>query len=182
MDADGRPLRVVSDPAADASWRTAGWVVIDSGTVLLGDPQAFLAWRDSGADMPDEYVLDDKIVFFVTMDDLDCPVEKGYVGDDVIAIRVELFNDVADTAGGWDVVGELVLGRPSCLVADPCWSPADDDRQLLAGSPTEDTDLRAESGVVVGCVLSIPIGRYLVEVFRSKEQDSLGVRLRRSRA
>jgi hypothetical protein len=168
------------DPLAHASWRTAGWVVIDSATVMLGDPRAFVAWRLSSEKMPDDEVIDGKIVFFATMSDQDCPVERGYVGEDPVAVRVELVNDVADVAGGWDVVGELVLDQSSCLVVDPgCW-PTERDRELLAQLPAEDTDLRAATGVIVGSLLHMPAGRYSVEVFHSDDHDSLGVRLQRS--
>ncbi len=42
-----------------------------------------------------------------------------------------------------------------------------------------DDDIRARSGVIVGCVLDVPAGQYEVEVFRSDEHDAMSVRLRR---
>lgn len=45
-------------------------------------------------------------------------------------------------------------------------------------APTGEIDLRAETGVIVGCVLDLPVGAYAVEVFRSDDHDEMGVRLR----
>ena len=91
-----------TDPLAAVSWDVAGKVCIDSATVVLGDPAAFLSWRASGAWPPGNEVLDEKLAFMTLEGDWDCPVEKGMLGAEVVAVRVEFDPDVADTAGSWD--------------------------------------------------------------------------------
>lgn len=167
-----------TDPLAEAAWRTAGYVVIDSATIVLGDFDAFLAWRADSSAMPGEDVLDSKLAFFETMDDLDCPVEQALVADQVVAIRVELVSDVADTTGSWVSVGAVVLDSGRCIVVDPRTAFVGPETKVPAQTAASDSDLRAKSGVIVGCVLKMPMGRYQVEVFRSEEHDELGVRLR----
>lgn len=96
-----------ADPLGGATWHTSGWVVIDSASLLLGDLDAFLAWRAAGATRPREYVLDGKLAFFETSGDVDCPVEKGFIDDEVVAVRVELYSDLAATPGSWEAIGGL---------------------------------------------------------------------------
>jgi hypothetical protein len=166
------------DPLADAAWRTAGWVVVDTATIALGDRDAFLEWRANPV-IPDEYVLNGKLVFFVTMDDNDYPVETGLIDDDIVGVRVEIVSDVADIPGSWHHVGELVLDSPHCIVVDPRTASIRHVTQRPARPTVRDAELCAQSGVVAGCELELPVGQYWVEVFRSDEHDELGVRLRR---
>ena len=35
------------------------------------------------------------------MDDLDCPVETCLSGGEVVGVRVEIVNDIADLSGEW---------------------------------------------------------------------------------
>ena len=173
-----------NDPLAAASWDRAGTVIIDSANVALGDPDTYLSWRASGSghldpDVGDATsVLEEKLVFFETVDDVDCPVEKGSFGDDVVAVRVELLSDVAELNGAWGVVGEVSLDRGRCLVVDP--GTKTDALQMLREPASSDIDLRSEAGYVIGCVLNVPAGRYLVEEFKSEDYGIEGIRLRRA--
>lgn len=119
------------------------------------------------------------MVFFETVDDVDCPVEKGSFGDDVLAVRVELLSDVAELDGAWVVVGEVSLDRGTCLVGDPRTLPTD-PLQMLGDPASSDIDIRSEAGYVIGCVLSVPAGRYLVEEFKSDDFGIEGIRLRQA--
>jgi len=169
------------DALAGVEWRGAGMVSIDGATVVLGDPDAFLSWKANGAPFPvmheRAWVLEEKLAFYITMDDLDCPVEKGFAGADVVAVRVEQVNDIAELAGSWSEIGKLSLDSPCCVVIDPTLPIPDQALELLRSSPTEDTDLCTATGHIVGALLSATVGSYLVEVF-STADDTLGVRLR----
>jgi hypothetical protein len=167
------------DPLADAGWTTAGWVVVDTATIALGDLDAYLAWKTNPV-MPDDYVFDGKLAFFATMDDNDYPVETGLIDDDIVAVRVEIVSDVADLSGSWHPVGDLVLDSPRCIVVDPRTAFIRHEPNRPARPPVRDADLRAQSAVAAGCELALPAGRYRVEVFHTDdEHDELGVRLRR---
>jgi hypothetical protein len=169
------------DALAGAGWRKAGMVSIDGATVVLGDPRAFLSWRAKGAPFPvahgRAWVLQEKLAFYITMDDLDCPVEKCFAGADVVAVRVEQVNDIAELAGSWSEIGKLSLDSPCCVVIDPTLPIPDQALELLRSSPTEDTDLCTATGHIVGALLIATAGSYLVEVFTT-EDETLGVRLR----
>ena len=169
------------DAVDGVDWRMSGMVSIEGATVVLGDPDAFLSWRTKGAPFPVTYgrawVFDEKLAFYITMDDLDCPVEKGFVGADVVAVRLEQVNDIAELAGSWAEIGTLSLDSPCCVVLDPKMPIPDQALELLRSSPTEDTDLCTATGYILGALLSTTVGSYLVEIF-STEDDTLGVRLR----
>ena len=167
-----------SDPLAGPSWRVAGRVCIDSATVVLGDPDAFLSWRASGARPPDDVVLDQTLAFLATGGDWDCPIEKGILGADVVAVRVEFYSDVANIAGWWDDVGELSLNTPRCVVVDPTWTIPAQAQSWPSQPPSKDADLLNDSGIVVGSIVNVPSGRYRVEVLNHPEQEPLGIRLR----
>jgi hypothetical protein len=64
------------------------------------------------------------------------------------------------------------------VTVDPTRALPAQARRLVAHPPAEDTDLRADSGIIVGSVLRIPVGRYRVEAFHSREYDTMGLRLR----
>jgi hypothetical protein len=172
-----------NDPLAGASWDRAGTVIVDSALVALGDPDTYLSWKASWSpylspDIGDATsVLDEKLVFFETVDDVDCPVEKGSMDGDVVAVRVEILSDVAELNGAWGVVGEVSLDRGRCLVVDPRTLPTR-ALQMLREPASSDIDLRTDAGYVIGCLLSVPAGRYLVEEFKSEDYGIEGVRLR----
>ena len=169
------------DALAGVDWRRAGMVSIGGATVVLGDPEAFLLWKAEGASFPvihqRAWVFEEKLAFYVTMDDLDCPVEKGFAGADVVAVRVEQVNDIAELVGSWVAVGKLTLASPRCVVVDPTLPIPDQAAELLRSFPTEDTDLCTAPGNIVGALLSATVGSYLVEVFTT-DDETLGVRLR----
>ena len=168
------------DALAGVDWRRAGTVSIDGATVVLGDPEAFLSWKARGAPFPVTHGrawVFEELAFYVTMDDFDCPVEKGFVGADVVAVRLEQVNDIAELDGSWSEIGKLSLDNPCCVVIDPTLPIPARALELLRSSPTEDTDLCAATGHIVGALLSATVGSYLVEVF-STADDTLGVRLR----
>ena len=169
------------DALAGVDWRRAGMVSIEGATIVLGDPDAFLSWKAKGSPFPVTHgrvwVFEEKLAFYITMDDLDCPVEKGFAGADVVAVRVEQVNDIAELAGSWSEIGKLSLESPCCVVIDPTLPIPDQALELLRSSPTEDTDLCTARGHIVGALLSVNVGSYLVEVF-STADDTLGVRLR----
>jgi hypothetical protein len=122
-------------------------------------------------------VVGNRLALLATIDDVDCPVEKAFIGQDVAAMRVETVSDLADTPGSWERVGELELDRPSLIVVDPGWTPTGNARRLLAHPPTEDTDLRTDGAIVIGCVLPMPVGRYVVATYKIADGYDLGVRL-----
>jgi hypothetical protein len=172
--------RTNTDPLAGVSWRTSGRVVIDSGSVALGDPETLLAMQSAGSQLGEDIVLDGSLACWETLDDVDCPVEKGLTGQEIVAVRIETVSDVAKIAGSWDAIGELRLDRPQCVVADPRSTPIAHALDGLGQLIDVDTDLRTAAGVTVGCVLHVPIGRYHVEVFNTEDgYNSLGIRLRR---
>ena len=169
------------DALAGVDWRMSGMVSIEGATIVLGDPDAFLSWKAKGSPIPvthgRAWVFEEKLAFYITMDDLDCPVEKGFAGADVVAIRVEQVNDIAELAGEWSEIGRLSLDSPRCVVLDPMMPIPDQAMELLRSFPTEDTDLCTATGYILGALLSTTAGSYLVEIF-STEDDTLGVRLR----
>jgi hypothetical protein len=170
------------DPLANMDWRTAGTVCIDGATIALGDPEALLSWRDAGGarELSIEHrvgLVRSNLAYFITMDDLDCPVETCFAGGVVVGIRVEIVNDIADLSGAWMEVGEVFFNRPCCAVLDPTTGLTEPIIELLRQPPPEDTDLVYETGVVSGAVLKVPVGRYCVEAY-SAEGEVLGVRLR----
>jgi hypothetical protein len=157
------------------SWHTAGTVSIDSATVMLGDPEAFLSWKTSGAPLQFE-VFDETLVCLTTDGDWDCPVEIGLLGGAIVAVRVELYSDLANTEGRWESVGELSLKTPRCVVIDPMGELPAEARERLLQPSDEDTSLRSDRRFMSGALLSVPAGRYRVDFFDS-EGEPLGVRL-----
>ena len=117
-------------------------------TVVLGDPEAFLLRRAKGAPFPVIAlgVLEEKLAFYITMDDLDCPVEKAFAAAGVIAVRVEQVNDIAELDGPWSVIGMLSLDGSCCVVVDPTLLIPDQALELLRSSPNDDTDLCTATG------------------------------------
>ena len=119
----------------------SGKVSTHGATVVLGDPEAFLSRRAKGAPFPvvhdRAWVLEEKLAFYITMDDLDCPVEKAFAAAGVIAVRVEQVNDIAELDGSWSVIGKLSLDGSCCVVVDPTlliptrrWSCFDPSRTM----------------------------------------------------
>ena len=157
-------------------------VCIDSATIALGDPEALLSWKDCGGtrELSIEHpvgVVRSNLAYFITMDDLDCPVETCVSEGEVVGIRVEIVNDIADLSGAWMEVGEIFLDRPCCVVVDPTAGLTEPIIEQLRQPPPDGTDLVYETGVVSGVVLKVPVGRYCVEAY-SAEREVLGVRLR----
>jgi len=169
------------DDLAGIDWHRAGVVSIEGATVVLGDPEAFLTWKKKGTPFPATlkraWVFEEQLAFYITMDDLDCPIEKGFAGADIVAVRVELVNDIAELAGSWSEIGRISLGRPYCVVVDPTLPISDQAVELLRSSPIEDTDLCTGTGHIAGALLTSTVGSYRVEIF-STANEILGVRLR----
>jgi hypothetical protein len=76
------------------------------------------------------------------------------------------------------VVGEVSLDRGYCLIVDPTVTLPTHALQMLHEPASSDSDLRSGAGYVIGCMLAVPAGRYLVEEFTSEDFEIQGIRLR----
>jgi hypothetical protein len=162
-----------TDPSVPR-WARSGFVNLQTATVAIGDPAAFVDRGDVAGDA--SVGLDPRrITLFFTREDAEYPVERLILGSEVMGVRVEVVSDVADVAGAWTPMGVITVESPFVLVADPCHAKSAEMTWLLALATDEDVDFYPSNAI------RSRASSWSVEVFvSSADGDELGVRLMRN--
>lgn len=109
--------------AQEPEWQYLGVVGIDAGTCAIWDrdsvaPDFQVFYPDPAPALPVAFVR-------VVGDDIDGPIEVRSDPDagDVVAVRIEFVNDIADLGDRWATIGELHLPSGHAVFADPYCGP-----------------------------------------------------------
>ncbi len=159
-------------------WAVCGIVALDTATVAIGDAVAF-RHREGPITEPFAGFDPNRAVAFVTREDAEYPVEKLAEGTDVVGIRVELVNDVAQVPGRWVAISTISVEARFLVVADPSHVRAKQITDLLRSTTDSDINLAFTNGIIHGCAVRAAPGSWCLEVFKAADGNELGIRLLR---